>query len=327
MGKQVVLSGMRPTGKLHIGHLVGALENWVRLQDEYRCFFVIVDWHALTTDFRKARDISDNILEVALDWISVGIDPSKSTVFVQSQVKDHCELHLLLSMLTPMPWVERNPTLKEMVADYNLAGKISYGLMGYPVLQAADILIYKASRVPVGEDQVAHVEMAREIARRFNSYFGPVLVEPEELLTPTPRILGIDGKKMSKSLNNCIYLSDPPEEIETKVKKMITDPEKIYKNDPGNPFVCSVFDYHKLFDEAGTEEVRAGCVAGSLGCVEHKIDLAKKISQHLKPYREKREELASNKEKLVEILMSGAQEASRTTGKTMGEVREALGLW
>ncbi len=327
MTKGTVLSGMRPTGRLHIGHLIGALDNWVKLQDDYRCFFVIVDWHALTTDFLKARDVSENIIEVALDWLSVGIDPDRSTVFVQSQVKDHSELHLLLSMITPMPWVERNPTLKEMVSDYNLSGKISYGLMGYPVLQAADILIYRATTVPVGEDQVAHVEMAREIARRFNHHFGEVLVEPDELLTPTPRLLGIDGKKMSKSLDNCVYLADSAAEIETKVRKMITDPDKIRKNDPGDPDICSVFEYHKLFDRESTDEVQNGCRAGSLGCVDHKVDLAGKISGILSPIREKRQALAASPDRIREILADGAETASEVTGKVMADVRQAMGLW
>lgn len=327
MQKSVVLSGMRPTGKLHIGHLIGALENWVKLQEEYRCFFAIVDWHALTTDFQKARDVSENIYEVALDWFSVGIDPEKSTVFVQSQVKEHSELHLLLSMIVPMPWIERNPTLKEMVKDYDLADRISYGLMGYPVLQAADILIYKASKVPVGEDQVAHVEMAREIARRFNSHFGKVFVEPEEYLTPTPRLPGTDGKKMSKSLNNCIYLSDSPEEIERKIRTMVTDPLKIRKTDPGRPDICSVYDYHKVFDPAGTAQVWETCTTGRLGCVEHKVDLARKIAERLAPIREKRAELASKRKEIRDILARGSQAASRVTGETMREVREALGLW
>jgi tryptophanyl-tRNA synthetase len=327
MQKGIVLSGMRPTGRLHIGHLIGALENWVKLQDEYRCFFAIVDWHALTTDFQKAREVSGNMYEVALDWLSVGIDPEKSTVFVQSQVKEHAELHLLLSMIVPMPWIERNPTLKDMVRDYNLGDRVSYGLMGYPVLQAADILIYKANRVPVGEDQVAHVEMAREIARRFNTHFGNVFVEPRELLTPTPRLLGIDGKKMSKSLDNCIYLGDGPEEIERKIRQMITDPLKIRKTDPGRPEICSVYDYHKVFDPAGHEAARVACIEGRLGCVEHKVDLARKLAEHLLPIREKRAELAPKKKEILDILRSGSEAASRVTRETMREVREALGLW
>ncbi len=327
MAKGTVLSGMRPTGKLHAGHLIGALENWTALQDEYRCFFTIVDWHALTTNFQRSREISDNIIEVAKDWLSVGIDPGRSTVFVQSQVKEHSELHLLLSMLVPMPWVERNPTLKEMVKDYGLAGKISYGLMGYPVLQAADILIYRASRVPVGEDQVAHVEMAREIARRFNSHFGEVLVEPQELLTPTPRILGVDGKKMSKSLNNCIYLSDPPEEIEAKIRQMVTDPEKIRKSDPGRPEICSVYDYHRIFSPGDHEAAAKGCREGELGCVEHKVSLAKEIADRLAPIRERRAEFDRKEERIREILDEGARAASRVTAETMGQVRDAMGLW
>jgi tryptophanyl-tRNA synthetase len=327
MVKGTVLSGMRPTGKLHVGHLIGALENWAALQEEYRCFFTIVDWHALTTNFQKSREISDNIIEVAKDWLSVGIDPDRSTVFVQSQVKDHCELHLLLSMLVPMPWVERNPTLKEMVKDYDLTGKISYGLMGYPVLQAADILIYKASRVPVGEDQVAHVEMAREIARRFNSHFGEVLAEPQELLTPTPRILGVDGKKMSKSLNNCIYLSDSPDEIEAKIRQMITDPEKIRKNDPGRPEICSVYDYHKIFSPGDHETAARECRAGDLGCVEHKVALGNTIADRLAPIREKRSGYDGREEYIRQILDEGARAASRVTKETMEQVRDAMGLW
>jgi len=248
-----ILSGLRPTGKVHIGSLVGALQNWVRLQDEYECFFEIADWHALTTTDSRAEDLSVLIREVAVDWLVCGLDPEKSTLFIQSQVPEHAELHVLLSMIVPVSWLDRNPTLKEQVRDLDLRGKVSYGLLGYPVLQTADIVAYRANAVPVGEDQLAHLELSREIVRRFNKLYGKVFPEPEALLTEFPKVPGTDGRKMSKSLDNTILISDPPDAIKTKVGKAFTDPKKIYKGDKGHPDKCPIFAYHVLFnpDEAG----------------------------------------------------------------------------
>jgi tryptophanyl-tRNA synthetase len=318
---------MRPTGRLHLGHLVGALKNWADLQQAYDCFYFVADWHALTSEYADTAGLTGNALDNVADWIAAGVDPERSTIFVQSLVPEHAELFVLLSMVVPIPWLERVPTYKEQLQQMAGRDLSTYGFLGYPVLQAADILIYKANRVPVGEDQVAHVEMAREIARRFNTHFGNVFVEPQELLTPTPRLLGIDGKKMSKSLDNCIYLGDSPEEIERKIRQMVTDPLKIRKTDPGRPEICSVYDYHKVFDPAGHEGVRVACIEGRLGCVEHKVDLARKLAERLRPIREKRAELAAKRGEILDILRTGSDAASRVTRETMHEVREALGLW
>lgn len=321
-----VFSGMRPTGRLHIGHLLGTLEKWVELQKGHECFFSIVDWHALTTGYKDTSEMKNNIYEMAIDWLSVGIDFEKSVVFLQSQVKEHAELYLLLSMIIPMAWLERNPTLKSMLQDMHIT-TVNYGLMGYPVLQAADILMYKGEKVPVGEDQVPHLEMSREMVRSFNRMFKPIFPEPEAILTATPRLPGIDGKKMSKSLDNCIYISDEPDLIKKKVNTLITDPKKIRKDDPGRPDICSVFDYHKIFNPGETDQIELDCRAGRLGCVADKNHLAEVIANRLKPYREKRREYSEKKALIMDMLYEGTRRAQKIAAKTMSEVREAMGLF
>jgi len=324
--KGVILSGMRPTGKLHLGHLVGALENWVGLQDTFKCYFLVADYHVLTTGFDKSRDIPVNTHEMVCDWLSVGLDPERSTFLVQSRVPEHSELNLILSMITPMPWVERNPTLKEMIADLDLTGKIHFGLMGYPILQAADILLYRADLVPVGEDQVAHIEMTREIARRFNNLYSTVFPEPKAKLTSTPRLPGTDGKKMSKSLGNCIYISDNDEAVKAKVRQMVTDPKKIRRGDPGRPEVCSVYSYHEIFNAAENGDIAAGCRSGQLGCVECKGRLSGAIGRRLDPIRERRKAYEDDPLKVKRLLAEGSELAARRARETMALVRGAMGM-
>ena len=318
-----LFSGMRPTGPLHLGHLVGALRNWVSLQEGYDCFFTIADWHALTTAYADTAKLPGYIMDMALSWRAAGIDFNRSVCFVQSDVKEHAELHLLFSMVTPMPWLERDPTLKTMLEDMQIHG-VTYGLMGYPVLQAADILLYKAEAVPVGVDQVPHVELAREIARAFNRAFGPVFPEPKPVLTETPKLLGTDGKKMSKSLDNCIYLDDPPDAISAKVVKLVTDPKKVHAADPGDPDICSVQDYHKVFSPADAQAHDADCRAGRLGCVAHKRYLGEILARTLAGYRERRAELAGREDETRALLIDGAERARAVAGPVMDEVRRRV---
>jgi tryptophanyl-tRNA synthetase len=324
MSGKVVLSGMRPTGKLHLGHLVGVLENWVKLQKEHKCFFLIADYHALTTNI-DTSDIYQNSIEMLIDWLASGVDPEISPVFRQSQVKEHTELHLIFSMLISVSRLERNPTLKEQVRDLQL-DNISYGHLGYPVLQAADILLYKGELVPVGEDQLPHLEITRDIARRFNQVYGPVFPEPEPLLTEFARLPGLDGKRMSKSLGNTILISDSPNEIKAKMRKAFTDPQKIYKGDPGRPDICLVFTYHKKFNPEETTEIRKGCESGQLGCVDCKTRCAEKIIEFLKPIHEKRAYLESNKKEVEKILLYGEEKAREVARKTMNDVHNAMKL-
>jgi tryptophanyl-tRNA synthetase len=322
MERKVVLSGMRPTGKLHLGHLVGVLENWVELQKKHNCFFLIADYHALTTNV-DTSGIYENSIEMLIDWLASGINPELSPVFRQSQVKEHAELHLIFSMLISVSRLERNPTLKEQVRDLQL-DNITYGHLGYPVLQAADILLYKGELVPVGEDQLPHVEITRDIARRFNQVYGEVFPEPEPLLTEFARLPGLDGKRMSKSLGNTILISDPSDEIKSKMKKAFTDPQKIYKGDPGRPDICLVFTYHKKFNPDEVLEIRKGCESGQLGCVECKARCAEKIIEFLRPIQEKRKYFESHKEEVKEILASGEERARVVAQKTMDEVHKAM---
>jgi tryptophanyl-tRNA synthetase len=322
MERKVVLSGMRPTGKLHLGHLVGVLENWVELQKKHNCFFLIADYHALTTNV-DTSGIYENSIEMLIDWLASGINPELSPVFRQSQVKEHAELHLIFSMLISVSRLERNPTLKEQVRDLQL-DNITYGHLGYPVLQAADILLYKGELVPVGEDQLPHVEITRDIARRFNQVYGEVFPEPEPLLTEFARLPGLDGKRMSKSLGNTILISDPSDEIKSKMKKALTDPQKIYKGDPGRPDICLVFTYHKKFNPDEVPEIRKGCESGQLGCVECKARCAEKIIEFLRPIQEKRKYFESHKEEVKEILASGEERARVVAQKTMDEVHKAM---
>ncbi|MEO0235039.1 MAG: tryptophan--tRNA ligase [candidate division WOR-3 bacterium] len=324
--KGIILSGFRPTGKVHIGNLKGALENWVNLQDEYTCFFEIADWHLLTTSYDDVNSIQENIFQMVVDWLAAGIDPKKSTIFVQSSVKEHSELYLLFSMITPLSWLYRNPTLKEQIRDLEMTSENNYGLLGYPVLQAADILCYKATAVPVGEDQLPHLELTREIARRFNNLYKEIFPEPKSLITQFPRVLGIDGKKMSKSLNNAIYIADSEEEIKRKVKLSITDTTKIRKNDPGHPDICNIFSYHKIFNLTETEQIKNSCEKGDLGCVDCKNSCAEKIIEYLKPLQEKRKIFESDPDTIYDILENGSKKAQTIAKKTLNEVNESMNL-
>ncbi len=325
MKKGRVLSGMRPSGKLHIGHFHGALINWRRLQEEYDCFYFSADWHALTTEYENTSEISNNTIEMVRDWIAVGLDPEKCTIFLQSLVMEHAELHLLLSMIVPLPWLERNPSYKELLREQKTRDLHTYGFLGYPVLQAADILIYKADYVPVGEDQVAHVEISREIARRFNNFYKPIFPEPQALLTPYPKIPGIDGRKMSKSFNNAIYLSDSPEEIREKISEMFTDPRRKTKKDPGEPEECALFQLDKIYTaEERRNEIASACRKAEIGCVEHKKEIAESIVSSLEPIRKKRETVS--KSDVIEILRMGSKRAKEVAEGTMEEVRTAMGL-
>jgi len=327
MTRGKILSGMRPTGRLHLGHYVGALQNWVKLQNEYDSLHMVADWHALTTAYENTDRIKQDTLEMVADWIGAGIDPDKTIIFVQSKVKEHAELHLLFSMLVTKARLERNPTVKEVIRDLHLGSNVSYGLLGYPVLQAADILIYKANLVPVGEDQVAHVELTREIARRFNSLYGNVFPEPEPKLTFFARLPGLDAKRMSKSVGNTIELSDSPESILKKVKTAVTDPKKVRRGDKGHPDVCAIFTYHKSFNPGEKEPIEKDCLAGILGCVDCKENIARKLAEALTPLREKRQELMSKPGLLEEIIETGSGKARAIAQDTMGQVRRAMKLW
>lgn len=322
--KKRILSGMRPTGKLHLGNYVGALENWIRLQNEYKSYHMIADWHMLTTDLMHTSEIRDNSVEVMTDWLSAGLDPEKSPLFIQSHVKEHAELQLLFSMLVTVPRLQRNPTVKEQARDLGLENNMSYGHLGYPILQAADILIYKADAVPVGEDQAPHVEITREIARRFNNLYGNVFPEPETLLTKFSRLPGLDGRKMSKSLDNAILLSDPPKEIQRKVMTSYTDPDKIRLTDAGNPEGCVVFAYHRKFSPIDIDQVDADCRGGKLGCVDHKKELARMIGERFASFRERRAYYESHRREVEEIIDDGDRRAREVAQATMADVREAM---
>lgn len=326
MKKGIIFSGMRPTGRLHIGHL-SVLENWVKLQDEYQCFFGIVDWHALTTSYEQTDSIKENIRLMLLDWLSVGLDPEKSPIFVQSAVKEHAELHLLLSMFTPLSWLERVPTYKDQIQQLGQQGKdiSTYGFLGYPVLMAADILTYRADTVPVGEDQLPHLELCREISRRFNHlYQTDILPEPKAILAKIALLPGVDGRKMSKSYNNEIPIGAASEEILAKVQMMVTDPGRIKKTDPGNPEVCTVHMYHNIYNPAQIEEIRLSCQGGEIGCVACKKRLASLLGETLKPFNERRRYYEERPELLQEILENGAQKARREAQKTLELVRAAM---
>ncbi|MEZ0360466.1 MAG: tryptophan--tRNA ligase [Hydrogenobacter sp.] len=391
-----VLSGMRPTGKLHLGHYFGVIKNWVSLQDKHETLFFVADWHALTTAYKKTSELQENIKEVMLDWVALGLDPKKSILFIQSKVKEHAELFLLFSMITPKSWLEWNPTYKDMkynllkisdmeiqfrggmrdlvkefvsklpykVEDFEALEELildevsesfvkavfdgylesemlkelnvskrdfydtdTYGFLGYPVLQAVDILIYKANAVPVGEDQLPHIELTREIARRFNYLYGDTFPEPEALLTETPKLVGIDGRKMSKSYNNAIYFADSKNEVEQKVMRFFTDPQKLRKGDPGRPEICPVFMYHKLFtQDEKVLEIERDCRSGKLGCVECKRIMFEGLEKVLEPIREKRENLRKDMKHLEDIFDEGSEKARNIASKTLEEVREKMNL-
>lgn len=323
--KKRILSGMRPTGPLHLGNLHGALANWVEMQETYDCFFFIADWHALTSDYEGTGRISEYVRKMIVDWLSAGLSPEKSTLFVQSHVKEHAELFLILSMITPVPWLERNPTYKDQIAQLSNKDLSTFGFLGYPVLQAADIIMYKAYGVPVGVDQVPHVEITREIARRFNYFYGDIFPEPESLLTDTSKILGLDRRKMSKSYNNAIFLSDSPDEITAKVAKMLTDIQRARKSDPGNPDVCNVFEFHKLYSDGQTiERINRECRNAEIGCVECKQIMAQNLTKALEPLREKREYYEAHPGLVDDIIADGCEKARRVAKQTMAEVRGAI---
>jgi tryptophanyl-tRNA synthetase len=317
---------MRPTGKLHLGHLVGALENWVSHQDEYDNFHLVADWHVLTTDYENTARVRELTLDMVVDWLSAGIDPEKSVVFVQSKVKEHAELFLILSMLVTVARLERNPTVKEQARSLNMEDRMSYGHLGYPALQAADILLYRADLVPVGEDQLPHIELTREIARRFNKTYGKALRLPNAKLTKFPRLPGPDGNRMSKSLGNVILMSDPPEQVLKVVKTAITDPAKIRRNDPGNPEICNVFHWHRKFNPDEVDQIDSDCRSGVGGCVDCKKRCAEKISEFLAPIRERRSEILSNIDWVNDIIENGNSRAGAEAMKTMETVRQLMGM-
>ena len=323
-----VLSGMRPTGKLHLGNLHGALDNWLKLQEECECFFFIADWHALTTDYATPEKIRENTWDIILDWLSVGLDPEKSTLFIQSEVQEHAELYLLLGMITPVPWLERNPTYKEQQQQLSNKDLSTYGFLGYPVLQAADIIIYRANGVPVGKDQLPHIELTREIVRRFNHlYRSDIFPEPQALLTEFPILPGTDGRKMSKSYNNCIYITEPGDSVRKKIMTMVTDTQRKRRSDPGNPDVCPVFDLHKIYSsEENRGEITDGCTTASIGCVDCKKILLENLNKVLEPIREKRKLYEKDMDNIKSIMQEGIKRARKEASKTMEMVREAMGM-
>lgn len=325
--KSRVLSGMRPTGRLHLGNLAGALSNWIRLQTEYECLFFVADWHALTTEYATPKELAQHTRDMVLDWLACGLDPERCTIFVQSRVPEHAELHVLLSMITPLSWLERVPTYKEQqqeLADRDLS---TYAFLGYPVLQAADILLYKADRVPVGEDQLPHLELTREIARRFNHLYGNLLPEPKALLTPTPKLPGPDGRKMSKSYGNAILPTEPAAAVTKKVRSMVTDPARVHVSDPGHPEVCTVYHFHEIYSpKERVETVARDCRGATLPCVDCKADLAKRLDGLLAPIREARTRLEADPARVDRIIDAGCRKAQSLARETLGQVRKALHL-
>lgn len=325
--KKIILSGMRPTGPLHLGNYVGALRNWIRLQDAYRCYFCIVNWHALSSEYKNSKSIKDNEFEVAVDWLSAGLDPDKCVLFRQSEVKEHAELHLILSMITPLAWVERVPTFKEQLQQLAEKELNTYGFLGYPVLQAADIAVYKADAVPVGEDQAAHLELTREIVRRFNRIFGNIFPEPQTLLTEVPRLAGTDGRKMSKSYGNAIDIKDGPEVIKGKILPMVTDTRRKRRSDPGEPRDCPVFTLHKAFvPKDKQEEIAQGCRTAGIGCRDCKAVVIEHLVRALEPIWEKRASFETHPRRIWDILEAGNAKAREAARATMAEVRNALGF-
>jgi tryptophanyl-tRNA synthetase len=332
---ETIVSGFRPTGKLHLGHLHGTLTNWVRLQESYRCFFFVADWHALTTGNVTAATIRESTEEMVIDWLSVGLDPTKSVIFRQSDVKEHAELHLIFSMITPTPWLIRNPTVKEQARELGFIQsdeeteviKINYGLLGYPVLQSADILIYKAQRVPVGVDQVPHIEISREIARRFNNMYREIFPEPQPLLTEIPKIPGTDGRKMSKSYGNAVILSEPPADVDTKLSRMATDPRRVRRHDPGEPADCPAFNLHRLYcTPEEIEYVSHGCRTAEIGCLDCKKVMIRHVLDDLAKFREKRTYWEQHRDEVRDLLVEGGRKARAVAVETMTEVRDVVGV-
>lgn len=327
MDKKRVLSGIRPTGRLHLGHLVGALNNWVTLQEDYECFFMVADLHALMSEYLRSSKIKETIIDNVADWISCGVSETKSTIFIQSEVKEHLDLFVILSCLTPLGWLERCPTYKEQLKELKHKNITTYGFLGYPVLQAADILAYKAECIPIGEDQLPHLELTREVARRFNSlYKRKVLVAPQPLLTSFPRLLGLDLRKMSKSYNNCIYLSDSPDAINKKVMSMVTDPKRIRLTDPGHPESCNVHNYYAVFKPELKPEVDRCCRQSLIGCIDCKKRLSEILIEHLILFQKKRNKLLSDKQQILDIISRGTTVAREVTSKTLSEIKKTMGL-
>lgn len=322
--KKTIVSGMRSSGTLHFGNYFGALENWIRLQKEYNCYYFVADWHALTTGYEDTEYYKTNITQIIADWISTGLDPEQCVFFLQSEIKEHAELHLLFSMITPISWLTRNPTYKDQLNQLKEKNIANYGFLGYPCLQAADILMYLADFVPVGEDQIPHVELTREIARRFNFLYGNVFPEPQVLLTEAKVLPGLDGRKMSKSYQNTIGFSDTPDEVRKKIMNMITDPARIRKTDPGHPEVCTVFAFHKIFNAAEVPEIETQCRAGKIGCVQCKKNLAAKVASFHTPIYEKRTELLKRPDEIKDIISEGNKKARQVAQKTMEKVRLAM---
>ncbi|MBI4699231.1 MAG: tryptophan--tRNA ligase [Nitrospirae bacterium] len=328
MSKKRVLSGMQPSGRLHIGNLVGALQNWVKLQDEYECYYFIADWHALTSQYADTSQIKDNIRDVLINWLAAGLDPEKSVMFIQSWVPEHAELHLLLSMITPLGWLERVPSFKEKQEEVKDKDLNTYGFLGYPLLQSADILMYKANYVPVGIDQLPHLEITREIGRRFNYFYGNVFPEPEGLLTEFPKVPGVDGRKMSKTYDNCIYLSDPAEDVERKIKTMMTDPQRVKRTDRGDPELSPVFQLHKIFSDKGEQaEVADSCRSAKIGCLDCKKILLKNLFKILEPIWTRRKEFMNRADILEDIIQAGATRAKKVASETLIGASKATGLW
>jgi len=322
-----VLSGTRPTGVLHIGNYLGAIENWLNLQNEYECYFFVADWHALTTAYENSKENLKNwTIQAIIDFLACGLDPKKSTLFIQSKVPQHTELHLLFSMITPLSWLYRCPTFKDQINQLKEKNIATHGFLGYPCLQAADILIYKAEYVPVGEDQLPHLELTREIARRFNFLYGDTFPEPQALLNRVKNLPGIDGRKMSKSYGNTIMLSEDLNSVYQKVMSMVTDPARIRKNDPGHPEVCTVFAYHDVFSSDILSEIEADCKKGTIGCVECKKKLYKNLEKLLAPIQEKRKKIQNDKEYIFGIIEEGSKKASEVALQTLNEAKDKVGL-
>lgn len=327
MSKKRVLSGMQPSGRLHIGNLVGALQNWVRLQDKYECYYFIADWHALTSQYSDTSQLKENTKDLLINWLAAGLNPEKSVIFIQSHIPEHAELHILLSMITPLGWLERVPSYKEKQEEIKDRDLHTYGFLGYPVLQSADILSYKANYVPVGIDQLPHLEITREICRRFNYFYGNVFPEPEGLLTEFPKVPGTDGRKMSKTYDNCIYLSDLPQEVEQKVKTMITDPKRVKRTDRGDPEISPVFHLHKIFSsKEELDEVADGCRSAAIGCLDCKRILLKNLFKVLEPIWEKRKKFIEKPQLLEDVFRAGAEKARKIASVTLSEVSNAIGI-
>ena len=319
------MAGMRPTGRMHVGHLLGALRNFVDLSETNECFYEVADLHALTTKFEDSKQIAADIHEMVIDWLATGLDPQRCTIFVQSRIPEISEMSMLLSMITPVSWLERVPTYKDQI---NALGPeiATHGFLGYPVLQTVDIAIFKGEGVPVGQDQLPHLELCREIIRRFNYLYGPVLIEPQAILSQTPYVPGTDGRKMSKSYDNAIMLADSEEETTVKVARMFTDPEKIHKNDPGRPEICSVFFFQRIFNAASADGIAQRCRAGKLGCVENKADMAKHLNAALAPIRAKRKHFETQPQLVEKVLEDGTRRARAIAQETLAEVKSAIGL-